>query len=76
MSTKQYLSGIVLGISNSTCENRVKSTKLHAKLIFSIPRVDMEAVPRDITSLEAKVAADMQVEEDEERADVNNSTEK
>ena len=35
----------------------------------------MEAAPRDITSLEAKVATDMQVEEDEARADVNNSTE-
>ena len=35
----------------------------------------MDAASRDITSLEAKLATDMQVEEDEARADVNNSTE-
>ena len=36
----------------------------------------MEAKSRDIISLEAKVATDMQVEEDEAKADVNNSMEK
>ena len=35
----------------------------------------MEAAPRDITSLEAEVATDMWVEEDEENADRINSTE-
>ena len=45
------------------------------KLFFSIPRVDMETPPPDKASMDPPVAADMQVEEDEERADVNNSTE-
>ena len=45
------------------------------KLFFSIPTVDMETPPHDKASMDPPVAADMQVEEDEERADVNNSTE-
>ena len=45
------------------------------KLFFSIPRVDMEPAPSDKPSMNPPVAADMQVEEDEERADGNNSTE-
>ena len=35
----------------------------------------MEAAPHDFNSLKAEVATDMQVEEDEARVDVNNSTE-
>ena len=45
------------------------------KLFFSIPRVDMETPQPDKVSMDPPVATNVQVEEDEERADVNNSTE-
>ena len=42
---------------------------------LSIPRIDMEVPTPDNVSLDPPVATDMQVEEDEARADVNSNTE-
>jgi len=52
-----------------------KSTKLHDKLFFSIPGVDMDAASRDIASSEAGVFTDTQGEEDRVRLDGTSSTE-
>ena len=71
LPSKPYLLVFLHGISNSTCDNRVKINKITQTIIFSIPRVDIEASPPD----NAPVATDMRGEEDEARADVNNSTE-
>ena len=49
--------------------------KLQETLCFFIPRVDMEAASHNITSLEAELATDMRVKEDEASADCINSTE-
>jgi len=52
-----------------------KSTKLHDKLFFSIPKTFMDAASPDIASSEARVATDTRGEEDRMRLDGTSSTE-
>ena len=51
------------------------TTNLDEKLVFSIPKIYMDAQPPDIASLEPLVATNMRVEEDIAKADGNSSTE-